>query len=52
MTLLAGQTALWLGLTAAFVFVLSVVALVAVALVVFDADADDVADVQRFIALT
>jgi hypothetical protein len=33
-------------------FVLAAHAPLAVALAVFDADADDVADVQRFIALT
>jgi hypothetical protein len=33
-------------------FVLAALALLAVALAVFDADADDVADVQHFIALT
>jgi len=55
-TLLAGQTALWLwlglGLTAGFVFVLAVLALLAVVLVAFGGDADDVADVERFISLT
>jgi hypothetical protein len=52
--LLAGQTALWLwlGLATVFLLVLAVLALLAVALAVFDGDADDVADVQRFIALT
>jgi hypothetical protein len=52
--LLAGQTALWLalGLAAAFLFVLAALALLAVTLAVFDGDADDVADIQRFIALT
>jgi hypothetical protein len=51
-TPLAGQTALWLGLAAGFLFVLATLALLAVALAVFDGSADDVADVQRFIALT
>src|SRR5262249_17214618 len=53
MTLLAGQTALWLGLGLAggFLFVLSLLPLLAVTLAVFDGDAGDVADVQRFIAL-
>ena len=52
MTLLAGQMALWLGLAAGFLFVLTLLPLVAVTLAVFDGDAGDVADVQRFIALT
>ena len=54
MTLLAGQTALWLGLGLAgsFLFVLTALPLLAVTLAVFDGDAGDVADVQRFIALT
>src|SRR5262249_5606260 len=54
MALLAGQTALWLGLGLAggFLFVLTLLPLLALTLVVFDGDADDVADVQRFIALT
>ena len=54
MTLLAGQTALWLGLGLAggFLFVLTLLPLLAVILAVFDGDAGDVADVQRFIALT
>jgi len=53
-TLLAGQTALWLGLGLAggFLFVLSLLPLLAVTLALFDGDAGDVADVQRFIALT
>ena len=54
MTLLAGQTALWLGLglAGAFLFVLTLLPLLAVILAVFDGDAGDVADVQRFIELT
>ena len=54
MTLLAAQTALWLGLglAAGFLFVLAALPLLAVALAVFDGDADEVADVQRFIELT
>jgi hypothetical protein len=54
MTLLAGQTALWLGLglPAGLLLVIAVLALVAIASVVFDGDAEDIADVQRFIALT
>jgi hypothetical protein len=53
-TLLAVQTALWLGLALAvgFLSVLGVVALLVVALAAFGGDADDVADVERFIALT
>ena len=55
MTLLAAQAALWLwlaaGLGAGLLFTLTVLALLAV-LAVFDGDADDVTDVQRFIALT
>jgi hypothetical protein len=53
-TLLAGQTAVWLGLglAAGLLFALAVWALLAVFFVVFDGDADHVADVQRFIALT
>jgi hypothetical protein len=53
-TLLAGQTALWLGLglAAGLFLVLPGLALLAVAVVLFEGDADDIADVQRFIALT
>jgi hypothetical protein len=51
-TLLAGQTAVWLGLAAGLLFALAVWALLAVFFVVFDGDADHVADVQRFVALT
>src|SRR5262249_40845039 len=53
-TLLAGQTALWLGLGLAggFLFVLTLLPLLAVILAVFDGGAGDIADVQRFIALT
>jgi len=53
-TLLAGQTALWLGLGLAggFLLVLTLLPLLAVILAVFDGDAGDIADVQRFIELT
>jgi hypothetical protein len=53
-TLLAGQTAVWLGLglAAGLLAALAVWALLAVFFVVFDGDADHVADVQRFVALT
>jgi len=46
--------ALWLGLGLAggLLFVLTLLPLLAVTLAVFDGDAGDVADVQRFIALT
>jgi len=51
--LLAGQTAVWLGLGAAgLVFALAVWALLAVLFLVFDGDTDHVADLQRFVALT
>jgi len=54
MTLLAGQTALWLGLglAAGLLFAIGVLTLFAAAFAVFDGDADDIADVQRFIELT
>jgi hypothetical protein len=51
-TLLAGQTAVWLGLAAGLLFALAVWALLAVFFVVFDGHAHNVADVQRFVALT
>jgi hypothetical protein len=54
MTLLATQTALWLGLglgLVALVFALAL-PLFALCFVVFDGGADDVADVQRFVELT
>ena len=45
---------LWLGLglTAALLFAITTVALVAVFFTVFDGGPDDIADVQRFIELT
>lgn len=53
MTLVAAETALWIGLGLTGLLVgIAVVALFAVAFVVFDSDADDIADVQRFIELT
>ena len=53
MTLFAGQTAVLLGLgLAAGLVALAVWALLAVFFVVFDRDADHVADVRRFVALT
>jgi hypothetical protein len=53
MTLLAAQTALWLGLgLTGLLLGIAVVAPFAVAFIVFDSDADDIADVQRFIELT
>src|SRR5262245_6183499 len=51
---LAAQTALWLGIgvTAGVLVALALFALFAVFFAVFDGDDDDIADVQRFIALT
>jgi hypothetical protein len=53
-TLLAGQTELWfeVGLTAGLLFAVAGLVLLAVFLADFDGDAEDVADVQRFIAPT
>lgn len=54
MTLLAGQTGLWLGLglAAGLFLVLPGLAVLAVTVALFEGDADDIADVQRFIELT
>jgi hypothetical protein len=54
MTLLAGQTALWLalGLAAGLLFAIALWALLAVYFAVFDDGADNSAEVQDFIELT
>src|SRR5262245_22974165 len=53
-TLLAGQPGLWLGLglAAGLFLVLPALALLGFMVVLFEGDADDIADVQRFVELT
>ena len=52
MTLFAAQTALWVWLGLGLLLGIAVLAPFALAFVVFEGDADDIADVQRFIELT
>jgi hypothetical protein len=54
MTLLAGQTALWLALGLAIVvpFAISMAAFIAAFFVVFDGSADNIGEVDRFVRLT
>ncbi len=54
MTLLAGQTALWLafGLAVVVPFAIAMAALIAAFFVVFDGSADNIGEVDRFVKLT